>query len=221
MSGEYTETELATLRQALVDGHSAAQIAAMLPGRSRNAIIGKVNRMRKVWGLSLCGESARAQKAIRESASRSNLIAKNSRAWSERDLETAETMWVTGDPVERIAGVLQRTVSAVTKKMSENRGRFPLRVMHKPKPVRVIVEIRPDEAASYDAAARRVPLWELGSRDCRWPVNDAAVGETHLFCGHEAVDGSSYCAHHKARSVSDGTRSERTAIQKGDRKCYQ
>ena len=48
---------------------------------------------------------------------------------------------------------------------------------------------------------RQIPLMELKARECKWPVNDPAPGEVHLFCG-EAADGS-YCAHHKARSISN------------------
>lgn len=43
------------------------------------------------------------------------------------------------------------------------------------------------------------PLMMLGARQCRWPVNDAAVGELHLFCGEKAE--GSYCPHHARRLV--------------------
>lgn len=58
---------------------------------------------------------------------------------------------------------------------------------------------RPVDRNVYDAEAKRVPLAELGWRDCKFPVNDAAPGETHLFCGMPQDPGSSYCAHHMQR----------------------
>lgn len=47
---------------------------------------------------------------------------------------------------------------------------------------------------------RQVPLIDLKPRECKWPVNDAARGEVHLFCGLPAGEGP-YCAGHYGRSV--------------------
>lgn len=40
-----------------------------------------------------------------------------------------------------------------------------------------------------------IPLTEIGAHQCRFAVNDAAPGETHLFCG-AASDGS-WCVYHR------------------------
>lgn len=42
-----------------------------------------------------------------------------------------------------------------------------------------------------------MPLRMLGSCQCRYAVNDAAKGETHLFCG--APSDGSWCDYHRAR----------------------
>lgn len=42
------------------------------------------------------------------------------------------------------------------------------------------------------------PMMMLKAMECRWAVNNAEPGETHLFCGLPAE--GSYCAHHKSRS---------------------
>lgn len=44
--------------------------------------------------------------------------------------------------------------------------------------------------------SRFVPLLDLRANECRWPVNDARVGETHLFCGCETNPLSSWCEFH-------------------------
>lgn len=54
-----------------------------------------------------------------------------------------------------------------------------------------------------------VPLMDLKHGDCRWPVNEPARGELYLFCANPA-DGS-YCQHHKAISIGQGTGGERRA----------
>jgi hypothetical protein len=57
------------------------------------------------------------------------------------------------------------------------------------------------------------PLSALSPDQCRWPVNDAAGGEQHLFCAAKAVSGNPYCAVHAARAVGKGTLGEREALR--------
>lgn len=45
--------------------------------------------------------------------------------------------------------------------------------------------------------SRNMTLLELGPHDCRYPTSPDDT-TSHLFCGAEQVDGSSYCAHHDA-----------------------
>ena len=45
-------------------------------------------------------------------------------------------------------------------------------------------------------------LLELPANGCRWPVNNAAPNEMHLFCGHPKAEGKSYCERHVERSIS-------------------
>jgi hypothetical protein len=44
------------------------------------------------------------------------------------------------------------------------------------------------------------PLVRLGAKQCKWPVNDAAAAEMHLFCSAPAE--GSYCAAHAKRSIN-------------------
>jgi hypothetical protein len=54
----------------------------------------------------------------------------------------------------------------------------------------------------YDGAARHVPLAELKPKECRWPVNHAAQGEPHLFCGMPS-EHDVYCPHHRRRAAGE------------------
>ena len=54
-----------------------------------------------------------------------------------------------------------------------------------------------EPAGEYHVCGR--PLMMLGARQCKWPVNNAEVGETHLFCCMPA--NGSYCEAHAARGV--------------------
>ncbi|MFP1634105.1 GcrA family cell cycle regulator [Zhengella sp. ZM62] len=56
------------------------------------------------------------------------------------------------------------------------------------------------EKHEYDATALNVSMTELKPGMCKWPVNNAAKGDPHLFCGHETEKpGSSWCKHHGLR----------------------
>lgn len=44
-----------------------------------------------------------------------------------------------------------------------------------------------------------IPMMMLGAQQCRFAVNDAEIGETHLFCGLPSE--GSYCGHHAMRAV--------------------
>lgn len=39
------------------------------------------------------------------------------------------------------------------------------------------------------------PLWMLETRQCKFEVNDAEMGQTHLFCSH-STNGQNYCDYH-------------------------
>lgn len=44
------------------------------------------------------------------------------------------------------------------------------------------------------------PLWILKASECRFPVNDAARDEVHLFCSLPAEQNRPYCAGHRVRA---------------------
>lgn len=56
-------------------------------------------------------------------------------------------------------------------------------------------------------------LAQLEHDQCRFAVNAAAPGETHLFCGEPVAGRSSWCAHHLERVIGAGTEGERRAAR--------
>lgn len=76
------------------------------------------------------------------------------------------------------------------------------------KPVYVAPVIAPVDLV--DPGSIGITLTQFTSHTCKWPVNNAAKGEQHLFCGAES-DGASYCPFHARKSIGRGTEGERTA----------
>lgn len=73
------------------------------------------------------------------------------------------------------------------------------------------VDMEALKTPAWDALPGTIPiaLHEMPSTgQCRWPIGQASP---FMFCGCATVEGSSYCATHKARSTGIGSASERTA----------
>jgi hypothetical protein len=59
----------------------------------------------------------------------------------------------------------------------------------------------PEKAMPGNKKMLRVPLGNLGARQCRWPVADVGrmVTGRHLFCGLPTGFGQMYCPGHRDR----------------------
>lgn len=81
---------------------------------------------------------------------------------------------------------------------AERKPKRPVRLpdLSAPRPVRAPSPLPP----TVDYVSRDVPLLDLAPSDCRWPTNDAARGEQHLFCGHTRLLGYSWCERHYSRA---------------------
>lgn len=70
---------------------------------------------------------------------------------------------------------------------------------------------KPKSAPIKVLSPRFIPLMDLKRGECKWPVNHAARGETHLFCGNSAEFDKPYCRTHAPLGLGKGTPSERNA----------
>jgi hypothetical protein len=119
-------------------------------------------------------------------------------AWEEGDSGTdiAARLGVTRNS---IAGVYFRHAEALKEYPRKgNRGPrrkavLPVVVQAPPKPP------RPEWVDESHGAGR--PLMMIQRRQCKWPVNDAAPDELHLFCGLPAE--GPYCSHHASRTLRE------------------
>jgi hypothetical protein len=81
------------------------------------------------------------------------------------------------------------------------------RAAEPPAPVKERKPAEPALIQTYDATALLKRLFELGAKECRWPISGTKADI--LFCGHKAE--GIYCHHHRLRSVGKGTISEQRA----------
>lgn len=233
MSG-WSKAELARAAELWNDGYSAEDISMMLSRefdtmRSRNSVVGIAHRHRDLFR-----RKGRLQVVPKTREELRKRFTGNGARWSQAEKAHAARLWREGMAPALIAQELsvrfgtRRTDKSVYALAKAEPERFPRRsakgqcagnIWAKQAARAADPEfIRPEpmavgkvEAAAYDAASRHAPLDDLEWSDCRWPVNDAARGEVHLFCGLHAEKPGGYCAHHAQRAWGEGTRGENAA----------
>ena len=67
------------------------------------------------------------------------------------------------------------------------------------------------EALPAEGPAEGYLITDLKNDQCRWPINDAAPGADHLFCGAQCADQSPYCPEHAERNLQPRMRKMRKA----------
>lgn len=146
----WTNARVEKLKKYWTDGLSGGQIAARLGGGiTRNAIIGKISRLRAEEGTG-----------------------------------------VKRKPVKKVLTPPPAKAERVVKI-----------------PVLKNVPMPPPPVDLPEPTPLNVTLFDLGNNDCRWPISGEK--SSMLFCGHDVVEGSSYCLCHKNRSARPSARADR------------
>jgi len=165
----WTDERVEMLKKLWADGLSASQIAAKLGGVSRNAVIGKVHRL-KLSGRAKSTKST-APKIKRPSAPRANLG-----GGSGGGARTSAY----GSTMQR-GGVRQGMAATALRQDADPQAL-------------VVPDTRPIEDVVVPIA-KRLMLTELNENTCKWPYGDPLTDEFY-FCGHATEDGSPYCKYH-------------------------
>ncbi|MFC4625779.1 GcrA family cell cycle regulator [Daeguia caeni] len=170
----WTDERVELLKKLWNEGLSASQIAAQLGGVSRNAVIGKVHRL-KLSGRGKTTTTAPRSKKVNTAApaaSRPSTQASNNVGGSQSHANTTV----------RPAATVTKTVGSAALQVEYETDTVSETVM---KPASdVVVPI-----------SRRLSLLQLSERTCKWPIGDPLSEEFH-FCGHESGESSPYCAYH-------------------------
>ena len=162
----WTDERVETLKKLWADGLSASQIAAQLGGVSRNAVIGKVHRL-KLSGRAKSVSSG-APKGKRSSAPRAS---------SPRG----------GGYSGGGGGGSNRTMTTVTHAVGATVMKNEV-VSYREADLRPIEDI-------VVPISKHLTLVELSENTCKWPQGDPLSEDFH-FCGHHSEENSPYCKYH-------------------------
>jgi GcrA cell cycle regulator len=164
----WTEEAIDTLRRLALEGRSASSIAAALGTPSRNAVIGKANRI----GIKLGNANCSAPGAARAGAERLRQAIPRSETISCGRTLPRRAAIPRSEPIPR-----DRTLTPGLPRERERKASW------------IFAEAEVGEML-------RVGFADIGEVNCcRWPLGDP-TGEDFAYCGLETAKGRSYCAGH-------------------------
>ncbi len=179
----WTDERVEMLKQLWTEGLSASQIADKLGGVSRNAVIGKVHRLKlesraKSPGAAVSSPSHAPVQAIERTAPQPR--------YAEVEVNRTVVSPRFSPPPQPSAPQrsMPRTMGATALKMEPDEEH---QLIEAQETVQTTGEVVP--------IARKLTLVQLTEGTCKWPVGDPLKPDFH-FCGNSARDTSPYCAYH-------------------------
>ncbi len=171
----WTEERVELLKKLWMEGFSASQIAAELgDGVTRNAVIGKVHRL-KLSGRAKPASAAPRVRSTPRSAGPRRVSAPSARVSLSASLMKPRLGGGGGGAV----------VGATALKISEE---FEPEVLAAPQPVELFIPVE-----------QRLTLLQLSEHTCKWPVGDP-LSPDFYFCGQHSEEGKPYCEFHSRRA---------------------
>jgi GcrA cell cycle regulator len=168
----WTEERVELLKKLWMEGLSASQIAAVLgDGVTRNAVIGKVHRLKLSGRAKPASSTPRVRSAPRPSARRISTAGRSSFSTSVR----SRTM----------AGGGAHSIGATALKISED--------------VEAEGYQLPQVQELFIPPEQRLTLLQLNEHTCKWPIGDPLTPDFY-FCGQASNEGQPYCEFHSRRA---------------------
>jgi GcrA cell cycle regulator len=173
----WTDERVALLKQLWTDGLSASQIADRLGGVSRNAVIGKVHRLK----LESRAKAPAALQTLPEPQAARPVA-----------VETAEIMMASRFVSAQASQAVAQQAMA-PRAMPRSMGATALKIDHEEE--LEVLEEPQRQTGEVVPIARKLTLIQLNERTCKWPVGDPLKPDFH-FCGNNSKDASPYCQYH-------------------------
>lgn len=182
----WTDERVELLKKLWSEGLSASQIAAQLGGVSRNAVIGKVHRLKLSGRGKTTSAAPRSKKPAPAPVSTPRATTTTSSSAGASSASTSQTS--VRATVMKTAGAAALQAEVLADAVAE--------------PV-----IRPSEDVVVPIS-RHLTLLQLTERTCKWPVGDPLHDDFH-FCGHESGESSPYCSYHSKLAFQPTTERRR------------
>jgi GcrA cell cycle regulator len=171
----WTDERVELLKKLWLEGLSASQIAGVLgEGVTRNAVIGKVHRLKLTGRAKPASSAPRARTAPRAPSVRR--ISTGSQRPSSGIASMMKSRNMSG------GGAIQ---GATALKMEDEFQRE--------------VYVAPQVQELYIPEDQRLSLLQLNEHTCKWPIGDPLTPDFY-FCGQHSEEGKPYCDFHSRRA---------------------
>ena len=174
-AGGWTEERVELLKKLWLEGLSASQIAGVLgEGVTRNAVIGKVHRLKLTGRAKPASSAPRARATPRPS---------------------------TG--VRRISSGASRPSSGIASMMkSRSAPPAPMHgatALKMDPEFETEAYVAPQVQELYIPEDQRLNLLQLNEHTCKWPIGDP-LSKDFYFCGQHSLETGPYCEFHSRRA---------------------
>jgi GcrA cell cycle regulator len=169
----WTDERVELLKKLWMEGLSASQIAGELgEGVTRNAVIGKVHRLKLSARAKPTNTTPRARPAARPAARRvASPAATMSSHLSAKPRPTTMSR----------PQVMGATALAITPEMNAE------------------LYVAPAAAELFIPEDKRLSLLQLNEHTCKWPIGDP-LNKDFYFCGQHSLETGPYCDFHSRRA---------------------
>ena len=168
----WTDERVELLKKLWMEGLSASQIAAELgEGVTRNAVIGKVHRLKLSARAKPTNTAPRSRPAARPSAPR------------RPSTSSSSTSTMNSKPRVSMSRpqVMGATALAASPEMDTE------------------LYVAPAAAELFIPEDKRLNLLQLSESTCKWPIGDPLTKDFYC-CGQHSLESGSYCEFHSRRA---------------------
>jgi GcrA cell cycle regulator len=197
---KWTDERIDALQKLWLEGKTAAEIAKILGGVTRNAVIGKAHRLNlagRTVPTTLMKDADPHKKPAVKAVEKSVKSAVAKKSTPKTVLKTAENFNDTPIPSK---------VETQAKREAKNRALLQERQDHLDmalEQVRAMPALKKISPANDDgdeaSKIGQYKLIDLKDCMCRWPYGDPKTDQ-FSFCGDKIVSGTPYCSKHAAKA---------------------
>lgn len=169
----WTDERVELLKKLWMEGHSASQIAAELgDGVTRNAVIGKVHRLKLSARAKPTSSAPRARSVQRTTPRR------------------------VASPSSSMGGGMGMSKPRTSIMRTQTIGATALAATPE---METEVYVAPQVQELFIPEDKRLSLLQLNEHTCKWPIGDP-LSKDFYFCGQASNEGIPYCEFHARRA---------------------
>ncbi len=177
-SAGWTDERVETLKKLWMEGLSASQIAGELgEGVTRNAVIGKVHRLKLSARAKPTNAAPRARPAPRPAPRR-----------------------VASPAATLSAGISSMSAAAKVRPVMARPQSIGATALAQSPEMDAELYVAPVAAELFIPEDKRLNLLQLTESTCKWPIGDPLNKKDFYFCGQHSLETGPYCEFHSRRA---------------------